>query len=115
MTAQERMKINADRHRIERDFAEGEWVYLRLHPYKQKSLSHSKMGKLSPRYYGPFHILKKVGKLSYKLDLPSNSKLHPTFNVSCLKEKLGQHVSALPTLPPVDSEGILSLEPIVVL
>ena len=54
------MKINVDRQRTERDFAVGEWVYLRLHPYKQKSLRQSKMGKFSPRYYGPFQILKKV-------------------------------------------------------
>ena len=73
------------------------------------------MGKLSLRYFGPFRILKNVGKVSYKLDLPLDSKLHPTFHVSCLKAKLGQHVSPLLTLPLVDSEGILSLEPIAVL
>ena len=66
------------------------------------------MGKLSPRYHGPFQILKKVGKVSYKLDLPSDSKLHSTFHVSCLKAKLGQHVVAIPTFSSVDSEGILS-------
>jgi len=38
LVAQERMKFNVDRHRIEREFAEGDWVYLRLLPYKQKSL-----------------------------------------------------------------------------
>ena len=89
VAAQERMKINVDRQRTERDFTVGEWVYLRLHPYKQKSLRQSKMGKFSPRYYGPFQILKKVGRVSYKLDLPSYSRLHPTFHVSYLKEKLG--------------------------
>ena len=73
------------------------------------------MGKLSPRYYGPFQILKKVGKVSYKLDLPLDSRLHPTFHVSCLKAKLGQHVLAFPTLPPMDSRGILSPKPIAVL
>ena len=36
--AQERMKVNANKHRTEREFAEGDWVYLRLIPYKQKSL-----------------------------------------------------------------------------
>ena len=73
------------------------------------------MGKLSPRYYGPFQILKKIGQVSYKLDLPSDSKLHSTFHVSCLKAKLGQHVAAIPTLPAVDAEGILNPEPIAVL
>ena len=59
--------------------------------------------------------MKKVGQVSYKLDLPSNSKLHPTFHVSYLNAKLGQHVAAIPTLPSIDVEGILSLEPIDVL
>ena len=61
---------------------------------KQKHL-----GKLAPRYYGPFQILHRVGKLSYRLDLPPDSRIHPTFHVSCLKEKLGS----------------LSLEPMAVL
>ena len=40
--------------------------------------------------------------MSYKLDLPPESKVHLVFHVSCLKMKLGQHVTPIPTLPPVD-------------
>ena len=36
--AQERMKWFADKKRVDRSFAVGDWVYLRLQPYKQSSI-----------------------------------------------------------------------------
>ena len=63
--------------------------------------------KLSPRYFGPFQIERKLGSVAYKLSLPEGSLIHPVFNVSCLKAKLGSHIVPIPTLPPVDFEGLL--------
>lgn len=40
--AQERMKKFADRRRTERKFKTGDWVYLRLQPYRQLSVHNSK-------------------------------------------------------------------------
>nr|GEU84773.1 putative reverse transcriptase domain-containing protein [Tanacetum cinerariifolium] len=41
----------------------------------------------SPRYVGPFKVLKKIGKVSYKLKLPEElSRVHNTFYVSNLKK-----------------------------
>lgn len=37
--AQQRMKTTADRKRREEEFEEGKIVYLKLQPYKQKSLA----------------------------------------------------------------------------
>ena len=84
-------------------------------PYKQKSMKQKHLGKLAPIYYGPFQILHRVGKVSYRLDLPPNSIIHPTFHVSCLKEKLGKHVAVVLSLPSVDAAGSLSPEPVAVL
>ena len=109
------MKVAIDKHRTIREFAISDWVYLKLQPYKQMSLRQKRLGKLSPRFYGPFQILQRAGSVSYKLDLPPESKLHSNFHVSCLKQRLGQHVVPLPSLPPMDSEGILRPEPVVVL
>jgi hypothetical protein len=45
----------------ERQFAEGDQVFLRLQPYKKKSLKVDHFQKLVPKFYGPYTILKRVG------------------------------------------------------
>ena len=37
-----------------------------------------KKGKLSPRYVGPYKILKRVGKVAYELEFPAElAVVHP--------------------------------------
>ncbi|GJX83041.1 hypothetical protein Tco_0332522 [Tanacetum coccineum] len=44
-------------------------------------------GSLNPRIWRPFKVLKKVGAIAYKLELPQElSKVHNTFHVSNLKK-----------------------------
>lgn len=63
--------------------------------------------KLAPKFYGPFQVLKRIGKVAYQLNLLHHSKLHPVFHVSLLKRKLGSSTVAQPSLPPVGRDGIL--------
>lgn len=64
--------------------------------------------RLAPRYYGSFQVLQKFGVVAYQLDVLFTSKIHPIFQVSSLKKKLGHHICPLPTLPLlVDSEGTI--------
>jgi hypothetical protein len=109
--AQSRMEVYADKLRIEQSFKIGDWVYLHLQPYYQKSVALRRNLKLAPRFFGPFQIIQKVGSVAYKLALPPESKIHPVFHVSCLKKKLGQQVLPFPTMPPVDRNGELKPEP----
>ncbi|XP_074356059.1 uncharacterized protein LOC141695734 [Apium graveolens] len=53
----------ADIHRREETFKVGDNVYLKLQPYRQRTLATRPNEKLSPRFFGPYSIIKKIGKL----------------------------------------------------
>ncbi|KAD1469151.1 hypothetical protein E3N88_42776 [Mikania micrantha] len=60
----------------------------RMSPWKGV-VRFGKKGKLAPRYVGPFKILERIGKVTYKLELPPElSNVHPTFHVSNLRKCL---------------------------
>jgi hypothetical protein len=107
--AQNRMKQQADQGRSERQFAEGDQVFLRLQPYKQTSLKAEHCQKLAPKFYGPYIVLKSVGQVTYQLALPSQSKLHPVFHVSCLKKVIGTRCQIQTNLPELAKEGSIWL------
>lgn len=50
------------------EFSAGDMVYLKMKPYHRKSLAHRNNEKLAPRYYRPFKVLAKVGKVAYRLN-----------------------------------------------
>ena len=106
------MKQQEDQHHSERSFEVGDWVFLRLQPYKQMSLKQAKKdNKLSPKYYGPYKVLQNIGTMAYKLELPASSRVHPVFHVSCLKKVIGDKIPVKTILPKLDKEGKIILEP----
>eukprot|EP00253_Pinus_taeda_P011588 PITA_11588 len=109
--AQNRMKQQADQHRSERQFQEGDQVFLRLQPYKQTSLKDKGCQKLSPKFYGPYQVLQRIGEVAYKLALPPTAKIHPVFHVSCLKKVIGNNCRVQTSLPELDEEGSIWLQP----
>ena len=60
------MKRMANNHRRDLTFDVGDWVYVKLRPYRQTSLQHT-YSKLSKWFYGPFRILERIGAVAYRL------------------------------------------------
>lgn len=71
--AKAQMKVYADAKRRKVVFHLGELVYLRVQPFKLRSLAKKVNQKLSPHYDGPYTILNKIGEVAYRLDLPLHS------------------------------------------
>ena len=61
--AQSQHKSYYDKGRYKREFQEGDQVWLRVMP-RRSNLSLGKCKKLSPRYCGPFKVLKRIGELA---------------------------------------------------
>ena len=84
-TAQSRHQSYANRRRRPLRFSVGDRVFLRVSPMKGV-MRFGRRGKLSPRYIGPFEILRTVGEVAYELALPpAFSAIHPVFHVSMLR------------------------------
>ncbi|KAK6161625.1 hypothetical protein DH2020_005006 [Rehmannia glutinosa] len=66
-TAQSRQKSYADKRRKDLEFEVGDEVFLRLSPRKGL-INPKKGGKLSPRYVGPYKILRRIGLKKYQPD-----------------------------------------------
>lgn len=113
--ANNHMKQMADRKRRDIEFQVGDWVFLRLQPYRQKSVIRRSSQKLANRFFGPFQIEQRVGKVAYRLKLPEGSRIHPVFHVSLLKQRIGEEIPTTVELPPLRANGLFILHPETVL
>ncbi|GMI64735.1 hypothetical protein HRI_000142800 [Hibiscus trionum] len=109
--AQGRMKQQADKKRVGCEFQLGDRVFLKLQPYRQQSVQHRVSQKLSPKWFGPFKVVRRVGAVAYELELPVGSKIHPIFHVSQLKKHIGSDEFSA-QLPLIGPDGGISKEPV---
>ena len=110
--AAEEMKWYHDRKGTKETWKEGSQVWLEGKNLKLKYPST----KLRPKRFGPFKILKKIGPVTYELDLPKSWKgqIHPVFHQSLLTEVTEtEEKGALYTRPPADLADEYEVEDIV--
>ncbi|GJT30836.1 hypothetical protein Tco_0911111 [Tanacetum coccineum] len=65
--ARDRQKSNTDKGRKLLEFKVGDWVMLKVSPWKGV-IHFGKKGKLALRYVGPFQILEGIGPAAYSVD-----------------------------------------------
>ena len=84
--SQSRQKSYYDKRRKPLEFQEGDHVFLRVTPTTGVGRA-LKARKLTPKFIGPYQILKKIGPVAYQIALPpSLSNLHNVFHVSQLRK-----------------------------
>ena len=115
LQAQQRMKKHADLNRSERQFNVGDLVYLKMQPYRETTLGLRNALKLTSKWYGPFGVLKKIGRVAYRLQLPEGSLIHDVFHVNQLKKHLGPNAVPNPLLPLVTEQGKIKVAPLAIL
>ncbi|CAJ2642348.1 unnamed protein product [Trifolium pratense] len=84
--SQSRQKSYHDKRRKDIEFQEGDHVFLRV--TSTTGIGRAlKSRKLTSKFIGPYQILKRVGKVAYRIALPpSLANLHDVFHVSQLRK-----------------------------
>ncbi|GKA08549.1 putative reverse transcriptase domain-containing protein [Tanacetum coccineum] len=94
--ARDRQKSYADKRRKPLEFSVGDYVLLKVSPWKGV-VRFGKKGKLAPRFVRPFEIVEKVGHVAYRLRLPEElNDVHDTYHVSNLKKCLADPTLQVP-------------------
>nr|GEW02871.1 hypothetical protein [Tanacetum cinerariifolium] len=92
----DRQKSYADKRRKPLEFSVGDYVLLKVSPWKGM-VRFGKKGKLAPKFVGPFEVIEKVDPVAYRLDLPEElNGVHDTFHMSNLKKCLADPTLQVP-------------------
>ena len=84
--AQSTHKSYGDKRRKDLEFSVGDQVFIKVSPMKGV-IRFGKSGKLATKFIGPFHIIERIGKLTYRVELPSILvEVHGIFHVSHLRK-----------------------------
>jgi hypothetical protein len=99
LAARSRQKLFAHQRRNEVELVVGQNVLLSTINFK---LAHPGTRTLLPKWVGPFKVVERIGKVTYKVELPPNCKMHNMFHVQLLKP-YRDHGKVQPPPPPIES------------
>ena len=109
--AQARQKRYYDKGHRDISFQPGDQVLLRSkHIHMRTPQGRKSTPKLLPKWLGPFEVVKSVGAVSYRLDLPGTMKIHPVFHVSLLNHYLSDGRVQPPGAILIDGEAYFTIE-----
>jgi hypothetical protein len=97
----EKYRIAGSKGRKEVQFAPGDLVWLHLRKNRFPELRKS---KLMLKADGPFKIMEKINDNAYKLELPPEFGVSPTFNISDLRSYLGEEDELESRMTPIQEE-----------
>ncbi|KAI3694717.1 hypothetical protein L1987_77686 [Smallanthus sonchifolius] len=109
--AHDRMRNQANSKRRELSFSVGDYVFLKIQPYRQQSLGKRRFEKLSPGFFGPYSIKRCIGPVAYELNLPPDARVHSVFHVSMLKPARGSFASTPIPLLPITKNWVFDVQP----
>jgi len=102
--AQDRMKVQYDRHHKHHTFALGEQVLL-----SSENLKLLGCTKFWPRFVGPFTIKAVIDQHNYQLQLPTGWGIHDVFHISLLKPYYSDGSYQPPPIPEVLAEDAFQI------
>ncbi|WVZ19293.1 hypothetical protein V8G54_006615 [Vigna mungo] len=83
---QSRQKSYADKRRRPLEFEAGDHAFVRVTTTTEVGRA-LRAKKLSPRYIGPYQIIRRIGPVAYEIAIPPQlANLHPVFHVSQLRK-----------------------------
>jgi len=93
--SQSRQKAYADRRRRPLEFVASDHVFLRV--TQTTGVGRAlRSKKLSPKFLGPYQIMRRIGLVAYKITLPPQlANLHPVFHASQLRKYVFDPVHVL--------------------
>ena len=92
-------KWDKDVARKAHNFVPGDQVWLSTKGITMPWDKERKSKKLTARFYGPFEVIRQTSEVTYELDLPKASNIHPIFHVALLKPVTSLKDLRAPALP----------------